>query len=442
MVATEREAVPSVVAEKLDRGKIPGEIFADEDIYDLDKERIFEQSWIFLAHESEIEESGDYVRRHVADTELLVVRGADDEVRVFYNICCHQGMRVCRTDKGHSSHFRCPYHGWTYDTEGDLIGVPLKNEAYETEFEGDDYALREAPAYDTYNGLIFANLDEGCEPLEEYLGDFTFFFDIMTGRSREGMELSGPLRRVVDMNWKTVPVNSAGDKYHATITHRSAIKVGAMTGNAINDEGDRELGYDPAEGKPYRAGPGCGNLRPNNIYAEAEWSPVEEIRAALSDEQWQLLSHQGPPGNTALFPNLTFNSSLGAPDEGERVPYSYVRKLRPLGPAKTEVITWYMIERDAPAAVKERSKRAFEFSFGSSGTFVQDDLVNWKGMTSSGADAESADIDLKYHMGLDHEPIEDFPAPGEVFETGLSEVGGRYFLELYLDAMGWEEFDE
>ena len=102
-------------------------MYTDPLVYDLEMRRIFREGWVFVAHESEVPEPGDYVTKRIAGEPYVVARGKDGEVRVMANRCTHRGNRLCNADKGNSSSFRCPYHGWTFSNDGSLSGVPMRD---------------------------------------------------------------------------------------------------------------------------------------------------------------------------------------------------------------------------------------------------------------------------------------------------------------------------
>ena len=152
------------------------------------------------------------VRRVLADS-FIVARDEAGVVRVMFNMCLHRGMQVCRAEMGNASHFRCPYHAWTYRNDGRLAGLPFHGEAYGGE---DGFAPRRpvaaARAVDGHlNGLIFVSLDPDAPPLRDYLGDFAFYLDYYTRQSPAGIELRGPQRWRVKANWKIGAENFAGD---------------------------------------------------------------------------------------------------------------------------------------------------------------------------------------------------------------------------------------
>lgn len=112
------------------RGMVPAHIYNDEHVFALEKERVFGRAWMFIAHESEIPSAGDYVVRRVLDDSFIVVRDEKGEVHAHFNMCLHRGMQVCRAEMGNASHFRCPYHGWSYRNDGRIVGLPFHQDAY------------------------------------------------------------------------------------------------------------------------------------------------------------------------------------------------------------------------------------------------------------------------------------------------------------------------
>jgi phenylpropionate dioxygenase-like ring-hydroxylating dioxygenase large terminal subunit len=114
----------------IEQGRLPGRVFGDDTILEWEYERIFGRCWLFLGHESEIPEPGDYVLRRMGRDSVIVVRDDNRKINVLLNHCRHWGATLCSFDQGNTSRFRCPYHGWTYKTTGELIAAPHLKKAY------------------------------------------------------------------------------------------------------------------------------------------------------------------------------------------------------------------------------------------------------------------------------------------------------------------------
>ena len=171
------------------RGMIPAHIYNDAEVFALERERLFSRSWMFVAHESEVPAPGDYVVRRVLEDSFIIVRDENGQVRALFNMCLHRGMQVCRAEIGNASHFRCPYHGWSYRNDGRLVGLPFHRDAYggEAGYARTGQTLLPAPAMDIYNGMIFVSLDPYVVPLAEFLGYFAFYLDFYTRQREAGI---------------------------------------------------------------------------------------------------------------------------------------------------------------------------------------------------------------------------------------------------------------
>ena len=115
----------------VDAGHISREIFVNEDIYRQEQEQIFAQACLFVGHDSQITKPGDYFVSSMGEESVILCRDREGRVHVFLNSCTHRGMKVCRYDEGNSPVFSCPYHGWSFATDGKLVGVPFFKDAYQ-----------------------------------------------------------------------------------------------------------------------------------------------------------------------------------------------------------------------------------------------------------------------------------------------------------------------
>ena len=130
---------------------------------------IFANAWFCLGRSEEIPNAGDYISGDVAGTGVLVVRGKDEVVRAFYNVCRHRGSELCDPGVGSTKGaFSCPYHNWVYDLDGTLIGTP--NVRAGDDFDRSQYPLKSV-ACDVWDGMVFVNLSANPQPLREQLAD-------------------------------------------------------------------------------------------------------------------------------------------------------------------------------------------------------------------------------------------------------------------------------
>jgi phthalate 3,4-dioxygenase subunit alpha len=429
----------SFISREIEQGMIPASIYSDEEIFALERERVFGRSWMFLAHESEIPDPGDYVVRRIVDDSFIVVRDEGGIVRVLLNMCLHRGMQVCRAELGNSSHFRCPYHAWTYKNTGELTGVPFHKDAYggESNLPRTGTSLLSPPQTATYNGFVFASLDETALPLEEALGGFQFFLDLYSNQSASGLEVRGPQRWMIDANWKIGAENFAGDTYHTPHTHASVVEIGLFREPKANKR---------KEGALYFAGAGGGttyklptnDFRQNLLYVGYPEEMIDRMERRWSRRQRALIGKTGFMVSAAtIYPNLSFvHNWPQVNQEGRVAPFISIRLWQPVSATRTEVHSWFAVDKQAPELFKRDSYKAYLMCFGSSGMFEQDDVENWASITRMSRGQLSRRLTLNSRMGLDSSgrmiapPLADWPGPG-VARVGFGEQNQRTLLRRW-----------
>jgi len=148
---------------------LPARDYYDDEVWQLERRTIFANAWFCLGRSEEIPNAGDYISGDVAGTGVLVVRGKDEVVRAFYNVCRHRGSELCDPGVGSTKGaFSCPYHNWVYDLDGTLIGTP--NVRAGDDFDRSQYPLKSV-ACDVWDGMVFVNLSTNPLPLREQLAD-------------------------------------------------------------------------------------------------------------------------------------------------------------------------------------------------------------------------------------------------------------------------------
>ena len=155
------------------------EIFVNPDIYAEEQERIFTRAWLFVGHESQVAKPGDFFVSSMGEESVILCRDRAGELHIFLNSCMHRGMKVCRYDEGNTPIFTCPYHGWSFATDGALVGVPFYKDAYHEELDKSQWSLIRVPKMTNYKGGIWATWDADAPDFLEYIGDFRTYLDIL-----------------------------------------------------------------------------------------------------------------------------------------------------------------------------------------------------------------------------------------------------------------------
>ena len=163
----------------VERGIVSREIFVDDDIYRQEQERVFGRAWLFVGHESQIPNPGDFVASSMGEESVILCRDRAGLVHVFLNSCRHRGMKVCRYDEGNTVEFMCPYHGWSYATDGALVGVPFAKDAYGAQLDKSRWGLVEVAQLERYKGTVWATWDATAPPFLDYLGGYTVYLDLL-----------------------------------------------------------------------------------------------------------------------------------------------------------------------------------------------------------------------------------------------------------------------
>jgi phenylpropionate dioxygenase-like ring-hydroxylating dioxygenase large terminal subunit len=424
--------------QKMGEGLFPQWVLTDPEIYDLEIEKIFARTWHFLGHESELKEPGSYVTRWIAHDPILLVKTVSGEFKAYLNSCTHRGSLLCAADYGKKKTFTCPYHGWSYNLDGELIGIVAGDKVYGEEMNKKQWGLRPVPKLGIYQGMIFANLDPGAESLEDYLGDMKWYLDMMMGRSDGGMEVKGvPQRWVVKANWKVTSENFAADPYHVQTTHRSTVEMGITPFNSKNKTSP---GHQIVLGNGHGINIGGYLERPEHPYQRMPESMWPMFERNLTPEQADILCRASVLVG-GIYPNLSFVSPMHG-TEGDVHNYLNFRMWRPLGPEQVEVWCWFMIDKAAPEEYKEQAYRGYIGSFGPSGTLEQDDTEIWARVVQASKGIMVRDKELSYNnvsnylMGYERVmPDESFPGPGRAYPAIFLDTLARSIHEYWFELM-------
>jgi len=417
----------------IERGLVSRKNFADPEIYKQELEQIFARSWLFLGHESQIPNPGDFFNTYMGEDPILVTRGKDGKVNAMLNSCRHRGNSVERSDLGNRNNFMCTYHGWTYDLAGKLITVPGFKELYHEELDLENWGLVAVSQLESFHGLIFANWDPEAPGLLEYMGEYAWFLETRVNPQGQGSEVVGGIHRWnMDCNWKFAAENFIGDGYHGT-THLSAI----MAGHAVLNS--RQLSQMDARepiNAMFRQQSSPNTFRIATKYgsgggfqlkaADAPVVPPDMKDQGIRDyfqQRFEVMTER--LGNTrariggwnAMFPNFSINSSA-----------DQIHVWNPRGPFSTECWVYILVDEAAPAAVKNALRASAQRHFGPTGMFEQDDGDNWKLSTKGNKGTIAKRYPLNYQMGL-HEEIH--AATDDLPERWQGHMGDTNQLNLH-----------
>ncbi len=345
------------------------------DVLDLEWERLFARSWLYVAHESEIAEPGAYRRRTVAGRPLFCVRDLQGAVHVFFNTCPHRGAMVCRQDAGTARSFQCFYHAWTFSTSGEIAGIPDRD-SYPPGMDWARLGLRSPAHVESYRGLIFINLAPACESLVDYLSPVRELIDL-TMDSAEVMGgwqvLDGSSLYRFKANWKLMIENSI-DNYHFDPLHETYKQHVGDTNRRIDlntDTPEQRLGF------AHPRGHGGFSMWPSRTaralaLAAKSWSQDEiaatdgvreKLFARFGKERGMLMAEQSR--SILIFPNLLFQDS----GTGFRC-----RQIEPVEVGLSEVRQWEFAPREEPLLLRRRRLEGARAFLGPGGFASPDDL--------------------------------------------------------------------
>lgn len=302
---------------------IPASWYTDQLLYQLEMRTVFARSWQLVCRLDQLSKPGQYVTSEIAGEPIVLVRGNDNVLRGFFNVCRHHAAAVMTEPEGSANQLRCPYHGWTYSLAGELRGTP--------DFAGvcdfDRSANNLVPvAVDVWEQWVFVRV-EGNDPLESFLG--ANLIDQM--RPLEFASLQWLERRhyAFDCNWKVFVDNYLDGGYHVPHLHKGLDSVLDYSNYSIENGEHFCLQWSPlvSEG------------------AEEQTGAVRKGERALY--YW-------------IYPNFMINSYQGAMDTNLVIPR---------GVNKTEVIFDFYFP-DTSAAARERNRQSIEV-----GQRIQDEDV-------------------------------------------------------------------
>ncbi|WP_158964974.1 aromatic ring-hydroxylating dioxygenase subunit alpha [Chachezhania sediminis] len=396
------------------------DVYISDELFRLEMKHLFANTWVFVGHDSQVPNKGDYYTTQIGDQPVIMVRHTDNEVKVLYNRCPHKGTKIAIDRNGNTGKFfRCPYHAWSFKTDGCLLAIPLKKGYADTGFEKTENSkgMKAVGAVMNYRGFVFARLAEEGIGFEDYFGGSLSSFDNMVDRSPAGrLEVVGqPLRYMHKCNWKMLVENQT-DTCHPMVAHESSAGTAVQIFEELGlpKDGPKPPAmeiiapfmspYEFFEDMGIRTWPnGHGHTGVHHsIHSDYSAIPgyFEQMVEAYGEEKAKAILGENRH-NTVYFPNIMIKG-----------PIQQLRNFIPLGPDKTLVESWIYRLVDAPDQLVARTAMYNRMINAPTSIVGHDDLEMYEraqeGLASDGL--EWVNVQRLYpgdEEDFDHEAVEN-----------------------------------
>ncbi|MFZ5526393.1 MAG: aromatic ring-hydroxylating dioxygenase subunit alpha [Pseudomonadota bacterium] len=401
-------------------------LYTDPDIFALEMQRIYGRAWIYVGHDSQVKNVGDYVTTRLGDQDVIMVRGSDKRVHVVYNRCPHKGAKLVAEGSGNiGKFFRCPYHAWTFKLDGSHLSLPLKNGLEGTRYDPADpeFSMSRLARVDSYRGFVFANQSAEGPDLKGFLGGVITSIDNLCDRSPVGeVEVAGggSFRVLQPSNWKVFYEN-LHDTMHARVTHESSFEAAREEAKAIG-EMPFELLIMDGNGEPYEFWEKL-ELRAYHYghgYMEGIFDPAAATRDPVTRSHFELLSGvKGEEEARAILGMNRHNTVIYGSGSPHTV-FQQFRVIRPIAVNRTMVEIQLFRLKGAPQAVFDRALTYANLINSPSSNVMPDDVEVYR-RCQEGNQTKGGDwVSLHRYAGTD-KPLED----GMVSVNGTSELPMR-----------------
>jgi len=418
MAVTAYLSDPDAVRALVEPDRVHRDLYISEELFALEQEHFFANTWNYVGHASQIPKPGDYITNDIAGRPLIAVRHQDGSVRVLMNRCAHKGSRLVSAPRGNTGKlFRCPYHAWTYRTDGSLLAYPLK-EGYEGTGLAECEAVKGLTAVGNvrlYRGFIFVKLNDVGPGFEDYFGESLSSIDNMADRSPEGeLEIAGGcLRYLHQCNWKQF-VENLNDTMHPMVVHESS--AGTARRMWIDKPADAPKPMAIEQFSPFmsdykffqdmgvRVFDNGHSFSGVHFSIHSKYSAIpaydEAMKAAYGEERAKAIIGLARH-NTVYYPNLTIKGAIQA-----------IRVVKPIAVDKTLIESWTFRLKGAPPELLARTcmyNRLINSPFSVVG---HDDLHAYRGI-QQGLHA-SGNQWVSLHRNFD---------PGEIGKKDVTAIG-------------------
>jgi len=330
------DTYPEIAADGLPVTALPQEFYTSEKWFARDIERVFSRRWIFVCHVSELAKPGDYTTMELGTNSIIVTRGKDGGIHSFHNVCRHRGTKLCAPGKGKANVFVCPFHGWSYGTDGSLRAAPfmpdIDKQAYGAKLVWNE----------VWNGLVFINLqEEQPKPVAAYLRDAD-----LSGHRLENTKVIAAKDYPTKANWK-INGETYQECYHCAVVHGKSL--GKIIAPATTHDAYDNVGVESGDDKEFMIF--SGNLLNGQF--------LPGVKTETMDGQYvcKKLLGDDPNGQPAKLLSWFPNFSVGAwPD------FSVLIDWIPVSAQETLFRTRWLVRADAVEGVDYEIDKVMELA--------------------------------------------------------------------------------
>jgi Rieske 2Fe-2S family protein len=336
-----------LIDQQKDNFPLDQSFYTDSYIYEVDLETFYYNQWIFVGHESQIKNTGDYFLFEIGNESIIIIRDKDSKVNCFYNVCRHRGSHICLEKEGKVKKLVCPYHAWAYDLKGNLINARMMDE----KFIKNDWGLNKCNSI-VYEGLIFINFSDDPDDFKEFINPVKNFIELHgLKRSKVAFRKTYP----TNGNWK-LTLDNFHECYHCLPAHPEYCQVHSkdyiQAYGAGNNTGPESIEFSNQlkewNSKTKQLGYLTGEFSDsnfNNFFRSAERTPFSGNRLSETKD--------GKPGSILMgkfkefdggyttVGTSPFNSLIMSND------FSTTFTFIPRGPMKTDVEIMWLVHEDA-----------------------------------------------------------------------------------------------
>ncbi|MCH8531799.1 MAG: aromatic ring-hydroxylating dioxygenase subunit alpha [Saccharospirillum sp.] len=420
------QAIEMSLEERVKEDRVHKSLYSDPEIFEQELDRIFNNTWVWVGHESEVPEVGSYKTATIGRQSVILSRDRKKELHVLVNRCKHRGATVCEGKKGKTRAFTCPYHGWGYALNGELRALP-KPEEYEGVIDKKDYPLDKL-RHETYNGMVFATFNDQIESLEDFLGGAKKWIDLfMKQGGGYPVKVLGDHRFRFPGNWK-IQLENTTDAYHFPIIHKSFI-------SSLDDQ-TSDI-FDFLDGAGYVEDLGNGHsvmvMIPELVNLEDNLDePIperfEQLAEALRAEGHEeaevrklVRAAHGTGFNLNLYPNVACSMA-------------FFRVLNPVSVGETEIHHVAIGGEGAPEAFNQKRMRLHEHFQGPMGFGTPDDAEAWERVQKGAQSGTDGWILLNRGQANLHTSKDGNVAGAVCSETGMRAAYQQWLRSMTADS--------